>query len=56
MAKTDPYHTDSPEYPPSHREVYHDHTDCQYGKSIKKEHRKDGKGDKPRCSKCRDLG
>jgi hypothetical protein len=55
MAKRNPYHTDSKEYPTSHREVYHDQTDCQYGKAIKEEHRKDGKGDRPRCSKCKEL-
>ncbi len=55
MAKTNPYHTNSKEYPPEHREVFHDQTDCQYGKAIKKEHREDGKGDKSRCSKCKDL-
>ena len=25
MAKVAPYHTNSPEYPPTHRNVYHDH-------------------------------
>ena len=25
MAKVAPYNTDSPEYPPQHRSVYHDH-------------------------------
>jgi hypothetical protein len=28
MAKVLPYHTTSIEYPPSHRNVYHDHGDC----------------------------
>jgi len=28
------YHTDSPEYLPQHREVYHDHDDCADGKKI----------------------
>lgn len=28
MAKVNPFHTDSPEYPPSHRDVYHDQSEC----------------------------
>ena len=55
MAKTNPYHTNSEEYPPSHREVYHDQTSCQYGKKIETKHREDGRGGKPRCSKCEEL-
>jgi hypothetical protein len=43
MAKIKPYHTDSPEYPPKHREVHHDHDDCHDGKAIKSSHRKDGR-------------
>ena len=29
-----PYHTTSMEYPPSHRNVYHDHRECHYGRHI----------------------
>ncbi len=32
MAKIAPYHTTSTEYPPEHRNVYHDHSDCRDGK------------------------
>jgi hypothetical protein len=46
------YHTDSPEYPPEHREVYHNNNDCPSGKQIKSEHRKSGTGNKPLCSRC----
>jgi len=46
------YHTDSPEYPPKHREVYHDKTDCPDGKRIKAEHRKNGDGGKKHCLEC----
>jgi hypothetical protein len=53
MAK---YHTDSPEYPPEHREVYHDHENYPDGKRIKPEHRKPGDGGKPRCKACIKLG
>ncbi len=49
--KVDPYHTDSVEY--SHRDVYHDHSDCKDGKQIKPEHWKAGKGgNRPRCKVC----
>jgi len=56
MAKVPAYHTDSQEYPPSHRNVYHDHNDCKYGKEIKSQHRKDGAGNRPRCDECKRLG
>jgi hypothetical protein len=32
-----PFHTDSPEYPPTHRNVYHDNSLCDHGKAIKQE-------------------
>lgn len=50
------YHTDSPEYPPSHRNVHHDHNDCPDGKRIKTENRKYGTGGKPLCDACKKLG
>jgi hypothetical protein len=56
MAKVSPYHTDSPEYPPSHRNVYHDHDDCPAGKHIKTWHRKAGDAGRPRCDDCIKLG
>jgi hypothetical protein len=56
MAKVSPYHTDSPEYPPKHRNVYHDHDDCPDGKKIESKHRKSGTGNKPRCDECIKLG
>lgn len=34
MSKVPPYHTNSPEYEPRHREVYHDDDDCYDGKAI----------------------
>ena len=43
MAK---YHTNSTEYPPSHRNVHHDHEDCKDGKRILPKHRVDGTGNK----------
>lgn len=56
MSTVSAYHTNSDEYPPSHREVYHDHDDCKYGKEIKAKHRESGKGGKPRCKECIRLG
>ncbi len=58
MAKVAAYHTDSPEYPPTHRTVYHDHDDCPDGKQIKTWHRKAGKGwpERRRCDECIRLG
>jgi hypothetical protein len=49
------YHTDSPEYPPTHRNVYHDRLACPYGKEIKPWHRKDGTAGRPRCDECKKL-
>lgn len=56
MGKVGAYHTDSTEYPPEHREVYHDHDDCKDGKRIKSEHRKSGTGGKKHCKECIRLG
>jgi hypothetical protein len=56
MARVAKYHTDSPEYPPQHRNVYHDRDDCHDGKAIKPAHRKSGDGGKPRCKVCIKLG
>jgi len=56
MAKVAAYHTNSPEYPPEHREVYHDHSDCKDGKRILPQHRVSGTGGKPRCKECIRLG
>ena len=57
MAKVSPYHTNSTEYPPSHRNVYHDHDDCPYGRRIKPEHLiRNATGNKPRCDECIKLG
>lgn len=57
MAKVAPYHTDSPEYPPKHRNVYHDHDDCPDGRQIKPWHKKAGMGiSRHRCDECIKLG
>lgn len=56
MAKVSPYHTTSAEYPPTHRDVYHDHSDCHYGKAILAKDRVSGTGNRPRCKECQKLG
>ena len=56
MAKVDPYHTNSVEYPPEHRNVHHDHDNCPAGKTILPKHRENGKGGKDRCKECIKLG
>jgi hypothetical protein len=55
-ARTVPYHTASPEYPPQIRDFYHDQDDCPYGKKIKREHRERGAGGKRTCTECIKLG
>jgi len=53
--KVEPFHTDSPEYPPEHREIHHDNDTCPDGKRIKPWHRESGKGGKPLCKECAKL-
>jgi hypothetical protein len=55
MPHESPFHTDSPEYPPMHRNVYHDNSLCEHGKAIKHEHRVSGPGGRPRCDRCNAL-
>ena len=55
MPHESPFHTDSPEYPPTHRNVYHDNSLCDHGKAIKQEHRVSGPGGRPRCDRCKTL-
>lgn len=56
MTKVGPYHTNSLEYEPKHRNVYHDHDDCPDGKRILSKHRESGTGSRPRCDECKKLG
>ena len=46
------YHTTSQEYPPSHRNVYHNNDACPYGKEIKPAHRQNGTGGRKLCAEC----
>lgn len=56
MAKCAPYHTNSPEYPPKQRNVYHDHSDCPDGRRIETQHGRAGTAGRPRCDECIALG
>ena len=51
-----PYHTNNLEYPPTHRNVHHDHNDCQYGKEILPKDRVGGEGNRGLCTVCKRLG
>ena len=52
MPSVGPYNTDSPEYPPEHRLVYHDKDTCRIGKLIEAHHKKTGTGGKKHCMDC----
>jgi hypothetical protein len=56
MARVPAYHTNSTEYPPEHRNVYHNYDDCKDGKRILPKHREIGNGGKPLCKECIRLG
>lgn len=55
MGKVPAFHTNSPEYPPKHREVHHNDDRCEDGKRIKSWHRESGTGEKPLCDECQRL-
>jgi hypothetical protein len=55
MGKIAPFHTNSPEYPPEHRNVHHNDDACPNGRRIKPEHRIPGSGDRPLCKECAKL-
>jgi len=46
------FHTNSMEYTPEIRTVYHDHDNCVDGRRILRQHRVSGTGNKPRCKMC----
>jgi hypothetical protein len=53
--KMAPFHTNSPEYPPDHRNVYHNDSDCPDGHRIHPWHRVEGTGNRPLCKECAKL-
>ena len=56
MPRVPAFHTNSPEYPPTHRNVYHDRSECRYGQEIKRDGN-DVAGDagRPRCDDCKSF-
>lgn len=52
MSTVAAYHTNSLEYPPQHRNVYHDKDTCPDGRRIQARHRLSGTGNKPLCKEC----
>ena len=56
MTEVDPFHTDNEEYPPTHRNVYHDESECEYGQEIKRDGNDvAGEDGRPRCDRCTEL-
>jgi hypothetical protein len=55
MAKVNPFHTTTPEGGEGHRNVYHDNSECHYGKAIKPEDRVSGTAGRPKCDRCKEL-
>lgn len=55
MSAVPPFHTNQDEYPEKHRNVYHDHAECQFAQAIKLEHRIQGTDGRPRCARCEEL-
>jgi hypothetical protein len=55
MVKVAPYHTSTWEPAYGQRNVYHDQSECKYGKAIKPEHRRSGADGRPLCDECQEL-
>ena len=56
MAKIPPFHTDTDDYRPEDKLVYHDDTECDYGKRIMEDgNAKPGTAGRRRCERCDSL-
>lgn len=55
MSRIAPYYTSSTQYPPTHRDVYHEHNECRYGREINRKDLMPGKGHRPLCKECIQL-
>lgn len=53
--KVSAFHTNSDEYREEDKKVYHDQSECGYGKEIKSWHRVGGRGEHRRCDRCEAL-
>jgi len=58
MAPVAEFHTTNTEYPPTHRNVYHDRSECRFGQEIMRDHNNvSGKGGyENRCDECKKYG
>ena len=57
MGKIPAFHTDSTLYRPEDQQVYHDQSECGYGKEIKRDGNDiAGTDGRRRCERCADLG
>ena len=56
MAKVPEFHTDSDDYRPEDKLVYHDNDECGYGNEIKRDGNDvPGTAGRRRCDRCDDL-
>lgn len=56
MSKVEPFHTDSDDYRPEDKRVYHDNDKCGYGNEIKRDDNNiDGEDGRRRCERCDTL-
>jgi hypothetical protein len=56
VSKVPAFHTNSDEYRPEDKLVYHDESECGYGKEIKRNgHDVPGTDGRRRCDRCDDL-
>jgi len=51
MAKVSPFNTKNPEHP----RVFHDQSECRYGKEIDDANKEWGTGGKLKCEECKRL-
>jgi hypothetical protein len=56
MGRVPQYHTNNEEYPPTHRNVHHDQSECKYGEKILTIDLVRGDGNRPLCEECTALG
>jgi hypothetical protein len=55
VTKMPAFHTNSDEYRPEDKQVYHDNDECGHGKLIQTKHREPGTANRRRCDRCTTL-
>jgi hypothetical protein len=56
VSKVPAFHTDTDDYRPEDKLVYHDNDECHYGKQIKRDgNAKSGTAGRRRCDRCDEL-